>query len=154
MRGGTPLHIAIQLGQASATELLLAARCNVDLQAKDGFTPLHIAAEHGRASATELLISARCNLDLQDQAGRTALQCAQRQGHAGIATLIRNQKQDPPLLGSRVVINGIVAKPELNGCTGTAVSFDDDKGRYSVELDETSTSFMIKSCNLLPMVSL
>jgi hypothetical protein len=29
------------------------------------------------------------------------------------------------------------------------VSFDDDKGRYSVELDETS-SFMIKPANLLP----
>jgi ubiquitin C len=53
------------------------------------------------------------------------------------------------LLGRRVVINGLVAKPELNGRTGTAVSFDDAKGRYSVELDETS-SFMIKPCNLLP----
>ena len=38
------------------------------------------------------------------------------------------------MLGRRVVINGLVAKPELNGRTGTAVSFD--KGRYSVELDD------------------
>jgi hypothetical protein len=30
-------------------------------------------------------------------------------------TLIRNKKQETPLLGSRVVINGLVAKPELNG---------------------------------------
>jgi len=30
------------------------------------------------------------------------------------------------------------------------VSFDDDKGRYCVELDDTSSSFMIKPCNLLP----
>jgi hypothetical protein len=57
-----------------------------------------------------------------------------------------------PLLGSRVVINGLVAKPELNGRTGTAVTFDDDKGRYSVALDGTSSSFMIKPCNLLPTV--
>jgi hypothetical protein len=51
-----------------------------------------------------------------------------------------------------VVINGLVAKPELNGRTGTAWSFDDDKGRYSVELDDTSSSLMIKPCNLQPTV--
>jgi hypothetical protein len=56
------------------------------------------------------------------------------------------------LLGKRVVINGLVAKPELNGRTGTALSFDDDKGRYFVELDESSTALMIKPCNLLPEV--
>ena len=77
---------------------------------------------------------------------------AEGQGHARIATLIRNKKQDTPLLGRRVVINGLVAKPELNGRTGTAVSFDSGKGRYSVELDGTSSSFMIKPCNLLPTV--
>ena len=35
---------------------------------------------------------------------------------------------------------------------GTALSFDDDKGRYLVELDESSSSLMIKPCNLLPTV--
>jgi hypothetical protein len=39
------------------------------------------------------------------------------------------QSAEAPLLGSRVVIHGLVAKPELNGRAGTAVSFDDDKGR-------------------------
>jgi serine/threonine protein kinase len=57
-------------------------------------------------------------------------------------------RKETPLLGRRVVINGLVAKPELNGRAGTAVSFDDDKGRYLVELDDTS--LMIKPCNLLP----
>ena len=76
----------------------------------------------------------------------------QAPAYARVATLIRNNKQETPLLGSRVVINGLVAKPELNGRTGTAVSFDDDKGRYSVELDDTSSSLMIKPCNLLPTV--
>ena len=59
-------------------------------------------------------------------------------------------RKETPLLGRRVVINGLVAKPELNGRAGTAVSFDDDKGRYLVELDDTSSSLMIKPCNLLP----
>jgi hypothetical protein len=74
----------------------------------------------------------------------------------------QNKEHDSPLVGRRVVINGLVAKPELNGRTGTAVSFDDDKGRYAVKLDQPSSpysvelddtsSFMIKPCNLLPTV--
>jgi hypothetical protein len=32
------------------------------------------------------------------------------------------------LLGRRVVINGLVAKPELNGRTGTALSYYGEKG--------------------------
>jgi len=67
--------------------------------------------------------------------------------HAGIATLILNRRHDTPLLSRCVVINGLVSKPELNGRTGKALSFDYDKGRYSVQLDGTS-SFMIKPCNL------
>jgi len=53
------------------------------------------------------------------------------------------------LVGRSVAIQGLVAKPELNGRTGSAVSFDYDKGRYSVELDDDGSSFMIKPCNLL-----
>jgi hypothetical protein len=43
------------------------------------------------------------------------MQVAEQEGHDGIATLIRNRKHEAPLLGRRVVINGLVAKPELNG---------------------------------------
>ena len=66
----------------------------------------------------------------------------------GQPTRSADNRVPTPLLGRRVVINGLVAKPELNGRTGTAVSFDDDKGRYSVELGDTSSSLMIKPCNL------
>ncbi len=58
--------------------------------------------------------------------------------------------RDAPLLGTQVIIHGLVAKPQLNGRTGKALSFDDEKGRYSVELDDISTTIMIKPCNLLP----
>jgi hypothetical protein len=146
--GGTPLNYAAGNGHASVTKQLIDVRCNVDLQAKDGTTPLHNSATGGHAAVAEQLLAARCNVDLQEYHGATALQAAERHGHAGIAKLIRNRKQETPLLGSRVIINGLVAKPELNGRRGTAVSFDSDKGRYSVELDGTS-SFMIKPCNLL-----
>jgi hypothetical protein len=60
----------------------------------------------------------------------------------------QNKMQEMPQVGRRVVIHGLVAKPELNGRTGTALSFDDDKGRYSVALDDASSSLMIKPCNL------
>ena len=95
----------------------------------------------------------RCRIDLQNVIRRTALQLAEMTSfvHGGIATLIRNIKE-APLLGRRVTINGLVTKPELNGRTGTALSFDDDMERYSVELDESASSFMIKPCNLLPEV--
>ena len=150
--GYTPLHFTAQNGHAAVTKQLLQGRCNVGLQTKDRFgcTALHIAALNGHAAATEQLLAARCNVDLQTKSGSTALQLAERQGHAGVATLIRKRKQVTRLLGSRVVINGLVAKPELNGRKGKAVSFDDDKGRYCVELDDTSSSIMIKPCNLLP----
>jgi len=68
------------------------------------------------------------------------------------SSLYGNTTTKTPLVGKRVVINGLVAKRELNGCTGTAVRFDNAEGRYSVELDvshdESSSSFMIKPCNL------
>ena len=42
--GWTPLHIAAFHGQVAVTTQLLAARCNVDLQTKDGCTPLYLTA--------------------------------------------------------------------------------------------------------------
>ncbi len=149
--GNTPLHTAALRGHAAVTKQLIAARCNVDIQTyKDNATPLHFAARNGHEAITKQLLAARCTVDLQMHNGATALHAAEHKGHAGIATLIRNRKQETPLLGRRVVINGLVAKPELNGRTGTAVSFDIAKGRYSVELDDTSSSLRIKPCNLLP----
>jgi len=141
----TALLYAARQGHAAVTEQLIAAGCNVNLQMKDGRSPLHEAAYSGHEVVTTQLLAARCNVDIQTKKVLSALQLAERQGHAGIATLIRKEKQETPLLGRRVVIE----KPELNGRTGTAVSFDDDKGHYSVELDDTS-SLMIKPCNLLP----
>ena len=150
-KGASALHIAAEKGHASVTEQLIAARCDVNLQNNiTGNTLLHITAITGDEAVTKQLLAVRCNVDLQDTNGLTALQAAERLGHAGVATLIRNKRQDAPLLRRRVAINGLVAKPELNGRTGTAVSFDDDKGRYSVEIDDTSSFLLIKPCNLLP----
>jgi hypothetical protein len=77
--------------------------------------------------------------------------CIQYQGSFDVYILLQVGLE---LLGVSVVINGLVGKPELNGRKGTAVSFDDDKGRYSVEIYGSSTSFMINPCNLSPWVDL
>ncbi len=98
----------------------------------------------------KLLLAARCNVNIHDGFGGTALSDAQDEGHAEIATLIVNSMRDSRLLGKKVVIKGLVTKPELNGRTGRVMKFDDEKGRYWIELDETSETFMIKSCNLVP----
>ena len=79
-------------GHAAITEQLIEARCNVNLQDKNGATPLHVAAFNGHAAVTKQLLAARCNVDLQTNNGDTAQQVAEGQGHAGIATLIRNKK--------------------------------------------------------------
>jgi ankyrin repeat protein len=38
--GATPLHFAALVGHASVTKQLIEARCNMNLQTKDGATPL------------------------------------------------------------------------------------------------------------------
>ena len=54
-----------------------------------------------------------------------------------------------PLQGRRVILQGLASKPELNGATGKAVSFDADKGRYGVMLDTDETAkISLKPANL------
>jgi hypothetical protein len=52
------------------------------------------------------------------------------------------------MIDRRVTIDGLT-KSKVNGHTVTVVSFDEYKGRYSVELDDTS-SLMMNPCNLVP----
>lgn len=49
-----------------------------------------------------------------------------------------------PLLGRRVVIQGLSSKPELNNTQGVAESFDEVKCRYNVRLDATGTFLALK----------
>jgi ankyrin repeat protein len=90
-QGFTPLFVAALKGHAAVTEQLIAARCNVNLQVKDGHTelygctPLHaateivleaalyVAAGKGHETVTRQLIAARCNVDLQKKDGSTPL---------------------------------------------------------------------------------
>lgn len=55
---------------------------------------------------------------------------------------------DAPLLGKRVVVGGLQAKPELNGKAGIASAFDDDKERYAVSLEDGTGSYKLRAANL------
>ena len=52
-----------------------------------------------------------------------------------------------PLVGKQVLVYGLVAKPELNNRTGTAASWDSERGRYAVRLQDGST-VALKPANL------
>jgi ankyrin repeat protein len=98
--GATPLHFAAAKGNASVTEQLVAARCNVNSQDRDGTTPLFIASKHGpwtplfkqatkyghagNAAVIRQLIAARCNVDLQDKHGYTPLLIAAEFGQEAV----------------------------------------------------------------------
>ena len=62
------------------TEQLIEARCNIDVQAKNGCSPLYCAAEDGHEAVTKELIKARSNIDLPDKDGYTAIHIAHRMG--------------------------------------------------------------------------
>lgn len=57
---------------------------------------------------------------------------------ADIAQTERLRKVAGFLKGTRVLISGLVARPELNGTCGTILSFDAAKGRYAVRLIDVS----------------
>lgn len=52
----------------------------------------------------------------------------------------------PPLVGKKVVISGLLARPDLNGLVGEATSFDASKGRYAVLINAEVLS--LKPANL------
>jgi ankyrin repeat protein len=55
--GTTPLYMAARSGHAPVTELLIAARCDVDLHDTDGFSPIHRAAFEGHEAVFRLIIA-------------------------------------------------------------------------------------------------
>ena len=52
----------------------------------------------------------------------------------------------PPLIGKKVVVSGLLARPELNNLVGEATGFDATKGRYTVLVNAEVLS--LKPANL------
>ena len=55
---------------------------------------------------------------------------------------------DALVAGARVVIGGLQGRTELNGKHGTALSYDDAKGRHAVRVDGGSESLLLRRANL------
>ena len=55
-------------------------------------------------------------------------------GYAGDYASARPASSAPPLVGRSVVLNGLIARPELNGTRGIALSFNPETGRYNVQM--------------------
>jgi hypothetical protein len=54
-----------------------------------------------------------------------------------------SHKSTPPIVGDVVVVLGLQRRAELNGQTGTLLSFDASKGRWAIQLAEETV--LIKS---------
>ena len=61
------------------------------------------------------------------------------------------ESSEPALLGQRVVLRGLSARPELNGQRGLAQSFEG--GRYVVALEDGGESVKVRPDNLLAVAA-
>ena len=86
----SPLHAAVENGNADIVRLLISAGAHKDLQNRYGLTPLHLAVKNGSADIVLLLINAQAQVNLQDKYGRTPLHLAAEQGRDNVmAALLR-----------------------------------------------------------------
>ena len=99
----------------------------------DGKSALQLAKEKGHAECVKVLAEAAAAADGRAGAGGAS------SGAAAAAV-------DAPLLGQRVVLGGLSARPELNGRLGVARSFEG--GRYAVALEGGGESVRVRPGNL------
>ena len=52
------------------------------------------------------------------------------------------------LTGVRVIVNGLKARPELNGMSGTCGTHNEETGRWSIMIDDMREALALKSANL------
>ena len=137
--GITALMLAAGAGQYAMMRLLLEHKAGIDLHNETGMTALMAAAHKGHTECVQELLQTGASTELRDQDGRTAMKRAEDNGQAAIAKLLRQHAATPPatvaaptpsLSGRRVRIDGLQARPELNGRCGVAGTFDAAKGRY------------------------
>ena len=68
--------------------MLTSAKCNPNLQRRDGWTPLHLASWYGHYDAAHELITAKCKINVQTEEGLGALHLAAAKGFDDIAQLV------------------------------------------------------------------
>jgi hypothetical protein len=74
--GGTPLHLAVEAGEATLVEAVLAFKAEIDAKDEKGWTPLHWAAAGGRAGMARLLLAHGADATATGARGETPEQLA------------------------------------------------------------------------------
>lgn len=69
----TPLLLALHIRNTAASELLIAAGANLDIQNSDGDTALMCAVRKGLLTTVQQLLDAGANPDIQNNSGQTAV---------------------------------------------------------------------------------
>ncbi|XP_021355949.1 tankyrase-2-like [Mizuhopecten yessoensis] len=75
-----PIHVASQ-GKPTIVQMLLDAKCNVNVKDNRGNLPIHHAAMKGHSDIMKTLIDAGSEINTQDKNGWTPLHCAAYWGH-------------------------------------------------------------------------
>lgn len=86
------LGTAVRNGFSEATELLVLAGANIQLEDKYGLAPLLRAAEAGHEAVVRVLLEYKVNAGITDGDGRTALSWAARNGHERVVRLLLEYK--------------------------------------------------------------
>jgi ankyrin repeat protein len=137
--GSGPLFKAAQGGHAHILRLLIHAQANIEARFHSGCTPLGAAACSGHVECARLLLNAGARLDVVAKDGHTPKSMAEANGAAACVRLMeqaRGHRPPSPALaaGASVSVEGLSARPELNGAEAIVLDFDPTNGRYSVAL--------------------
>ena len=95
IRGRSPLHFAVETGNAEIVSLLIKAGASVFTTDSNGATPLHVATQYGQKTLAQILIKIMgARAHIRDKNGTTPLHIAARQGHRDLtAQLLFLQNQ-------------------------------------------------------------
>lgn len=93
--GGTPLYIAIQMGQLNAARQLVEAGADPSLTDQQGNTLLHVAGRTGRMDVVQWLLKLRSDPRAKNSQGETPEVWASRSGFNDVATMLRIAGEKP-----------------------------------------------------------
>ena len=145
--GDTPLHVAAGKGFTDMMEALFAAGADPNIANDEGQTPIHHAAVWGRIDAAKLLVAKGVDPSLVDKSGQTPMVYAELNKRDEMAALLREAIDTKEarsaeaqakvaaekaareaeftaamvatkLVGKQVRVDGLKARPELNGKVG------------------------------------
>ena len=88
--GGTPLYIAIQMGQLTSARLLVEAGANPTLTDNFGNTLLHLASQNGRSDIAKWLLKLRVDPRSKNKQEETPELWASRAGFHALASMLKS----------------------------------------------------------------